>query len=88
MNATPYLNGLADQLYSGPTDETWQAFHAFTDAMSYFLEQSTKENDSALQQLFAELTPILAQLLEAFEAKDYTLMGDLILYEILPYTEQ
>jgi hypothetical protein len=41
-----------------------------------------------LQDFYSELNSILAELLEAFEAKDSVLIGDLMEYEIAPRLEQ
>ena len=41
-----------------------------------------------LQDFYGELNSILEELLEAFEAKDSVLIGDLMEYEIAPRLEQ
>ena len=44
--------------------------------------------DDSLQDFYQELNGILTELLEAFDAKDSVLIGDLMEYEVAPRLEQ
>jgi hypothetical protein len=51
-------------------------------------EKRLQVGDTSLQEFYRKLNAVLSELLEAFDAKDSVLIGDLMEYEVAPRLEQ
>ncbi|WP_409176039.1 hypothetical protein [Brevibacillus fortis] len=92
--AIPQVKSLSEQFYQGATTDTWLAFGEMLEGLQWFQQTSLFIQNQALQPEllnFAaealDFTDELRSLEEAVEQQDVVLIGDIILYEILPKFE-
>ncbi|MBG9940500.1 hypothetical protein ABE237_23155 [Brevibacillus formosus] len=92
--AIPQVKSLSEQFYQGATNDTWLAFGEMLEGLQWFQQISLFIQKQALQPEllnFAaetlDFTDELRSLEEAVEQQDVILIGDIILYEILPKFE-
>ncbi|RXT04472.1 hypothetical protein [Ammoniphilus sp. CFH 90114] len=94
--AIPELNGLSDEFYQGPNNQTWGKFEQFLEGLQWIsdtfslMKGNQKLNDNLEQILTINQKVLneLAKLEEAVSSSDFTLVGDILTYEIVPLLEQ
>lgn len=93
--AIPQVKSLSEQFYQGATNDSWLAFGEMLEGLQWFQQTSLFIQNQAFQPEllnFAaetlDFTDELRSLGEAVEQQDVVLIGDIILYEILPQFEE
>ncbi|MDC0761731.1 hypothetical protein POF51_13575 [Brevibacillus sp. AG] len=93
--AIPQVKSLSEQFYQGATNDSWLAFGEMLEGLQWFQQTSLFIQNQAFQPEllnFAaetlDFTDELRSLEEAVEQQDVVLIGDIILYEILPQFEE
>jgi len=94
-NALPTLKVVADDLYGHPDDETWHHFDANIQGMASMLQLINSvvgmKEVSLQTDRFAELGSSIAIHLEnlqnAAKLNDYTMMADIMHFELIPFLE-
>jgi hypothetical protein len=87
-----HIEPLAGQYYQGGTEESWQEFAQFIEALqwieavldSFKAPDLAPINGSAFSDLQLMLAPTITSLSEAVEQADMTYIGDLLMHEVLP----
>lgn len=91
QRATPEINHLIDELYQGPTEQTWLKFQQFLEGIEWInqmlvsIDQSTyhPHNWEEFLPVMATLQMELKNLEESMQSGDYILIADIIQYEFL-----
>jgi len=92
----PGIRDFADRLYGDERNIPWDRFTAVLEGMEWLFEAHRSLENSGYDadgyhtatEKFAALESHLAALSEAFQNKDFTMMGDLLNYEICPNLEE
>lgn len=86
----PDVQKLADRFYEGVPSDTWQQFDRFlhmlqliNGAIDVVIEALNNESRSEWEAFQSRLKRVLDQLMEAMEAGDTVLIGDIIYYEMI-----
>lgn len=90
--AIPDLERLSDGFYQGADSETWTRLNEMLEAMGWLLqvvelmgqESEPLSNLETYKQALSQIQEKIPQLMEAVQAGDTTMIGDVIRYEILP----
>ncbi|CAN7157922.1 hypothetical protein [Paenibacillus sp. LjRoot56] len=90
--ALPDLERLSDGFYQGADSETWTRLNEMLEAMGWLLqvvelmgqESEPLSNPEAYTEALSQIQEKISQLMEAVQAGDTTMIGDVIQYEILP----
>lgn len=72
------INDLVSKIYSIDQVGLNEAFSAFIEELSLFLNRMAKEGYTV------EMEEELVQIQQAFEKKDYILLADVLLYQVKP----
>lgn len=91
QRATPEISHLIDELYQGPTDETWVKFQQFLEGIEWInqmlvsIDKSTyhPHNWQAYLPIMVKLQMELKNLEGSMQSEDYVLMADIVQYEFL-----
>ncbi|MFC4403535.1 hypothetical protein [Gracilibacillus xinjiangensis] len=94
-NSFHELNGLTEQFYNGPTEESWGAFKNLSEGIQWLTEliimvDRMKERPSNWQEfvdVYHRLVGVITELADAVENQDAILIADLMNYEIKPLFE-
>ncbi|WP_248929419.1 hypothetical protein [Paenibacillus hamazuiensis] len=94
IRANPALKQMANEFYKKPTQETWVSFDQWSEGygwISQMVELISTQNSTldmtSCKQILTEIHPYLLELEEAIRHEDFTLLGDLFMYEIGPRYE-
>ncbi len=93
--ALPTIREVADEFYASPNDETWQQFDSGMSGMSSLLGiidsmvsiPALASQKGRFEKLGESVGGDLENLKNAALAKDYTLMADILHYEVIPFME-
>ncbi|MDY0278184.1 MAG: hypothetical protein RBQ97_08870, partial [Acholeplasma sp.] len=100
-NANSYIGSLAEEFYQFPKQETWKQLINLFEGIQWLIETLIKiDSLNNLQdillnytiwneyvQIITKLSAQISELEKAMQAKDNVLIGDLLMYEILPVFE-
>lgn len=94
--AVPSLQKLIDDFYRQPDEDSWLGFNQLLEGLVWMQQamESWKANEidykrrADFDKLAAALRDNMNLLSEPLQAKDFTLLGDLLQYEMLPVLEQ
>lgn len=93
--AIPEIRDLGNEFYRTPGGETWKKFQQMLEGLEWIMQlihsinanRNFYLNGERYEEFGARLNEELANLNDAVSRKDMVLIGDLILYEILPLLE-
>ena len=100
-NAVPVINKLADEFYQGPNEKTWMQLTDLFEGIQWIIQSLVKinsienSNEIAIDyevwneyaQEVSKLNNIIPELEDAIVNKDNILIGDMLLYEVVPVFE-
>lgn len=100
-NAIPVIQELSESFYHNPKDETWSKLVDLFDGIQWIIETEQRIDSitdlekiiknyliwNEYVQCVKKIISILPELEEAMQNRDHVLIGDLLLYEILPSFE-
>lgn len=94
--AVNLLPGLSAAYYQSPTTDTWEQFQEFLEGAAWLIKLTellrelapTGASTVGLTETGEALGGVLTELLEAVERQQFTEVGDLLQYEVLPRFEQ
>ncbi|WP_456277633.1 hypothetical protein [Bacillus sp. AK128] len=88
--AIPEVEALVEELYIGSSQQTWNKFSVFVEALQWIIsalngiEELIEDNDAnTFLMPNTSLLGILSSILEAMENEDTILLADLIQYELM-----
>jgi hypothetical protein len=94
------LKALSEQFYQSPKEETWKQLADFFEGVQWLIDTSSRIdnvknlnkilNYSVWNNYLAEIKsfdPLMQELEQAMINQDHVLIGDLLLYEIIPEVE-
>lgn len=95
-NAVPGLKDMADEFYGRPDDETWQRFNDHMNGLSTLLQiihslldaPGLVYDKTKFAQLGEEVGLHLENINAATRLNDYTMVADIIKYEMVSFLEQ
>lgn len=101
-NGIPIVKSLSEEFYQLPGKVTWENLNDFFEGMQWIIETVAKiepiknldkilahyETWNEYVQLVSELNEIIPQFEDAMVNRDNILIGDLLLYEIIPVFEK
>jgi hypothetical protein len=93
--ALPEIERFTDQFYQGPDQHTWSTFLDFVEGLQWIQQMITAvnyvdisfPNKQFYQQMATDISKHLAILEEGLQNQDYTLIADVIQYEVFPLLE-
>lgn len=95
QRAIPEVRALSDSFYRGASKETWQKFEQLLEGLQWLAEvcsgvreKQNLPNSDHYREIVIKMGEKLGELGEALEKPDQVLIGDLIVYEILPVLEE
>jgi hypothetical protein len=96
LRVIPKMNDLLDGFYTKTTKEQWIQFEQLLEGIQWLLQMISMvverkvdyQNRNRYEQIQQQLVKELANLEQAMEDGDTTLIGDILQYEITPFLEQ
>lgn len=100
-NAIPIINNIAEEFYQRPNDSTWSQLTDLFEGIQWIIQSITQINSiesssdivsdygiwNEYVQEMSKLNNIIPELENAILDKDNILVGDMLLYEIIPVFE-
>ena len=100
-NAIPVINKLADEFYQGPSENTWMQLTDLFEGIQWIIQSlmqiNSIENSNEIAIGYeiwdeyahevSKLNNIIPELENAIVSKDNILIGDMLLYEVVPVFE-
>lgn len=101
-NAIPQIKTLAEEFYQQPSDYTWSKLVDLFEGLQWIIESVVKIDKiknlgeivthyqiwNEYVQGVSELSPVIPEIESAMVSKDNVLIGDLLLYEVIPNFEK
>ena len=101
-NAIPQIKTLAEEFYQQPSDYTWSKLVDLFEGLQWIIESVVKIDKikdlgeivthyqiwNEYVQGVSELSPVIPEIESAMVGKDNVLIGDLLLYEVIPNFEK
>lgn len=86
----PILTELVDQLYQGEDKAIiWTQLADLAEGLNYLMEIHSQLSDKGTDdQMVSSIDEIIHQFIDAMEVKDFTMLADLVQYEIMPIFKQ